>query len=73
MISMTDFRLEEIFATSKSMQEYDSIRENIQKIFMEQLIREDQKKMSSNQVLQDTGRYDRAYSFTASLVHDEIG
>ncbi len=38
---------------------------------MEQLIREDQEKMSSNEVFQDTGSYNKAYSFTALLAHDE--
>ena len=73
-ITVDDFngRLKEIFATTKSMREYDSIRENIQKIIMEELIREDQEKILANDLQRDTGSYDGSFSFAASLVHDEF-
>ena len=44
-----------IFAITKSIQTYDSIRENIQKMIMEELIRKDQEKMQSNEDLRDPG------------------
>ena len=73
-MTVDDFnkRLEEIFDTTHSMQEYDSIRDNIQKIIMEQLIREDQDRTSAKDSLNDTGTYSKSYSFTATLQHDEF-
>ena len=65
-------RLEELLDTTHSMQKYDSIRDNIQKIVMEELISEDQNRTSAKDSLNDTGTYSKSYSFVAILQHDEF-
>ena len=47
-------RLEEIFNRTKSMKEYDSMKENIQIIIMEELIREDQERIPAKDLLDDS-------------------
>jgi len=72
-ITVSDFnaKLEEIFHTTSSQKQYDYVRDNIQKILMEQLIREDEEKTASKQPLEYGGTYDRSYSFSAALAHDK--
>ena len=72
-MTVDDFnkRLEEIFDTTHSMQEYDSIRDNIHDD-MEELTREDQDRTSAKDYVNDTGTYTKSYSFVATLQHDEF-
>ena len=71
-ITVSDFnaKLEQIFDTTASQEDYDSVRDNIEKIIMEELIRDEEEKLKTKSSFQDTGSYDRLYSFSAALVHD---
>lgn len=63
--------MEEIFDTSWSRKDYDTVKDNIQKLIMDELIRKDQEKLSNVGSLDDTESYSRSYAFVAIIKHDE--
>jgi len=71
-ITVEDFnrRLEEIFDTTWSKNEYDSIKDNIQKIIMEELLREDQERSAAKQYVNGNESYTKTYALTDVLKHD---
>ena len=71
-ITVEDFnrRLEEIFDPTWSKNEYDSIKDNIQKIIMEELLREDQERSAAKQYVNGNESYTKTYALTDVLKHD---
>ena len=73
MWTLSDFneKLIEIFDTADSMREYNKVRDNIKQVILNDLIREDEERMQSMDVLDENTLYNTSFSLNATLKHDQ--
>ena len=73
-ITVEDFKkkLDNIYRTTESPSQYNSIHDNIKEIILNDLIREDEEKAKAKDVWTETNTYDRAFSFPEVIEHEKI-
>ena len=71
--TISDFneKLTEIFDTADSMTEYNDFRDIIKQIIFYGLIREDEERMQSKDVLDGNTLYDKSISLNATLKNNQ--
>jgi hypothetical protein len=64
-------RLDSIYQSTASPNKFYSMQENLKEIILNELIREDEERMRTKDMLNDSSTYDRSYSFPEILEHDK--
>ena len=73
-ISVTDFKkkLDDIYRSTESPSQYNTIHDNIKDIILNDLIREDEERNRRKDIWKDQQTYDRSFSCPEVLEHDKF-
>ena len=72
-ITVADFnsKLDELFNTTTSKEQYESYRDQIEKIIMDELVRDEREKKEYKNARSYAGSHDRSVLFSDALLHDK--